>query len=105
MEIELIKAWVNMNAPDSIKDDLIKGAQMLKRDRRRMEARRDEFPNEGELFNEREVALIEGLEVELDNFMVYNWERDREIEQMFGRPLKSIKGKLRRIKAKRAVNE
>jgi len=100
MEIDLIKAWVEMKAPESIRDDLIEGVKMLNRDRRNKKARHDRFPNEGELFTDKEATKIRELGPELDNFMVWSFERDREIEQMFGRPLKSIKGKWRRMKAK-----
>ncbi len=99
MEIDLIKAWVNMNAPESIKEDLIEGAIMLMMSRRWQKNRREKFPNEGNVFTDSESARI----IELDSYLsnsTCSLERDREIEQEFGRTLKSVKGRLRRMKLK-----
>jgi hypothetical protein len=99
MEIELIEAWIKINAPESIRGDLIEGAKMLRRNRLKEKSRREQFPNEGNLFTDAESARIMELDSEL-RIDAWSWERDREIEQEFGRPLKSIKGRLRRMKAK-----
>ena len=100
MEIELIESWIKVNAPKSIQEDLIEGANMLRRHRLKEKSRREQFPNEGNVFTDAENARIMELENVLTNFDVWSWERDREIEQEFGRPLKSIKGRLRRMNAK-----
>lgn len=100
MEIALIEAWIQMNAPESIREDLIEGAKMLMRDRRQRKARHEEFPKEGDVFTDSESARIMELDNELDSSYLWNWEKYKEVEQEFGRPLKSIKGRLRRMKAK-----
>lgn len=102
MEIELIEAWIEMNAPESIRKDLIRGIHILDTQRIQMDIRREKYPNEGMVFSDQEAARIMELNNELNNYATRSWERDREIEQEFGRPLKSILGKLRRMNAKGA---
>ena len=100
MEIELIEAWVKMNAPESIKDDLIEGAKMLSQSRLNKKLRRDRYPNEGNEFTQAESHRIMQLEDELTGDPGLRVERELMIEKEFGRPLKSIRGRLRRMKAK-----
>ena len=100
MEVELVKAWITLNAPESIRYDLIEGLELLEVSRKKRAERRERFPNNGNRFTEEEDKRIMELDIYLTTFINWSYERDMEIEKEFGRPLKSIKSRLKRIKSK-----
>lgn len=106
---ELIRAWVELRAPDvRTKNILLNGLNLFAEKENNLAHRAEKYPNEGNKFSEEDCAKLIKFRSEIfpsafiTNWMAY-FDREKEIELIFGRPIKSLKNKLLYMAKKGAV--
>lgn len=101
-DIELARAWIELNAPERIKYDLIRGLSMVFAEREKDRRIREKYPRKGQRFTNAECKKLMEIEGELTGFPLTTIERDIEVEVEFGRPMKSLKARIRYIRNRRS---